>query len=196
MKIYISGKISGLDYNEVEEKFDDAEALLDEIGFVPVNPLKSGLPKEATWRQHMVRDIAMLLDCDAIYMMDDWIYSKGAQIEYDIANRLGMIVYFATNMKIHNKQVMRIQNAIHEATGMAFEQYTTKSRKREVFYARMIFAHHCKALKMSLSKIASIINRDRSTMRYLFSKYQDEMRFNPDFRKMAQKVDELLDKPI
>ena len=43
MKIYISGKITGLPLEETRRKFADAQALLEEIGFEVVNPMEEGL---------------------------------------------------------------------------------------------------------------------------------------------------------
>ena len=80
MKVYISGKITGLPLSEVRERFADAAIFLDNIGFEPVNPLNNGLTASADWKDHMTADIRMLLDCDAIYMMDNWMESKGASI--------------------------------------------------------------------------------------------------------------------
>lgn len=134
MRIYISGKITGLPQDEARQKFADAQALLDRIGFEAVNPMEKGLPADATWEQHMVKDFELLLSCDAIYMMDNWIDSKGAQIEYDVANRLGKDVWFESNVRRDNAIVMRIQNAIHEVTGLQFNEYITKSRKRDGFF--------------------------------------------------------------
>ena len=94
MRIYISGKISGLQLDDVKVRFADAKAFLDEIGFEAVNPLEKGLPDDAPWEQHMVKDIELLLSCDAIYMMDNWTESTGAGIEYDIAFRLGKDIWF------------------------------------------------------------------------------------------------------
>ena len=145
MKIYISGKISGLPYEEVKTRFGDCQALLESIGFVVVNPITMGLHKEATWEQHMVKDIELLLSCDAIYMMDNWTESTGAGIEYDIAFRLGKDIWFESSFARDNRNVMRIQNAIHEVMGLKFSDYIGKSRKRDASYARMIFVHHCPA---------------------------------------------------
>ena len=149
MKIYISGKITGLPLSEVRQCFDAAAAFLNEIGFEAVNPLNNGL-ESACWKDHMAAGIRMLLDCEAIYMMDNWMDSQGASIEYDIANRLNMDVWFESKIQRENQQVMRIQNAIHEVTGLRFNQYVTKSRKREHFFARMLFVYHCRKLKMTL----------------------------------------------
>lgn len=194
MRIYISGKISGLPLDDVKVRFADAKAFLDEIGFDAVNPLEKGLPDDAPWEQHMVKDIELLLSCDAIYMMDNWMDSTGAGIEYDIAMRTGKDIWFESNIVRVNAKVMRIQNAIHEVTGLKLSDYIGKSRKRDGFYARMIFVHHCREMKMKLTKIAQYVHRDHSSMLHILKKYGDDMRFNPQFRELAMKVDNILNK--
>lgn len=57
MRIYISGKISGLPLNMVQERFDDAESLLSELGFDVVNPMKNGLDPNEKWIKHLCKDI-------------------------------------------------------------------------------------------------------------------------------------------
>lgn len=192
MRIYISGKITGLPQDEARQKFADAQALLDEIGFEAVNPMEQGLPADATWEQHMVKDFELLLSCDAIYMMDNWIDSKGAQIEYDVANRLGKDVWFESNVRRDNAIVMRIQNAIHEVTGLQFNEYITKSRKRDGFFARMLFVYHCRCQKMKLTQIAKYVHRDHSSMLHLLHKYEDDFNHTPQFRDMAIRVNNIL----
>ena len=64
------------------------------MGFSPVNPFKNGLPDEAHWREHMRADIALLLDCEYIYMLKDWELSKGAKLELDVASSCGIKVLF------------------------------------------------------------------------------------------------------
>ena len=194
MRIYVSGKISGLPYEDVKTRFDDCQALLESIGFEVVNPITMGLHQEATWEQHMVKDIELLLSCDSIYMMDNWTQSTGAGIEYDIAFRLGKDIWFESAFARDNRNVMRIQNAIHEVMGMKFSDYIGKSRKRDGFYARMIFVHHCRAMKMKLTKIAQYVHRDHSSMLHLLNKFDDEVKFNPYFRGLAEKVQDILNK--
>ncbi len=192
MKIYISGKITGLPLSEVRQRFADTAAFLDAIGFEAVNPLTNGLDDSADWKEHMVADIRMLLDCEAIYMMDNWIESRGASIEYDIANRLNMDVWFESKIRRENQAVLRIQNAIHEVTGLRFNQYTTKSRKRGYFFARVLFVYHCRQLKMTLTQIAKHIHRDHSSMLHFLRKYREDYDYNPQFRELADKVNQLL----
>lgn len=194
MKIYIAGKISGLPYDEVRERFNGAEDLLTKLGFEVLNPVKNCLDQDTSWNGHLCRGIELLLPCDAIYMMDNWVDSTGASIEYDIATRMNKDIWFESNVVHKDLVVLRIQNAIHEVTGLKFNQYVTKSRKRDGFYARMIFVYHCRMHKMKLTKIAEYVHRDHSTMLHLLKKYQDDFKYNPQFRDIAMKVNNILNK--
>ena len=129
IKIYISGKVTGLTQEQATKRFDDSECLLSAIGFDVVNPLKNGLKFDASWDEHMVRDIELLFPCNAIYMMDGWLDSTGAQIEYDIAMRMKKTIWFESNVVRENQRIQRIKNAIHSVTGLHFEQYKVKSNK-------------------------------------------------------------------
>ena len=55
-KVYISGQITGLESKQARTLFSQAEELLKSLGLEPVNPLKNGMPKAATWVQHMGKD--------------------------------------------------------------------------------------------------------------------------------------------
>lgn len=72
MKWYISGKISGLPTDQVTAKFKQAEQQIRAFGHEPVNPTNNGLGSEASWNEHLVADVALLLECDAIYLLKDW----------------------------------------------------------------------------------------------------------------------------
>lgn len=85
MKIYLSGPISGLPPTEVHEKFAAAEQYFKDQGIETVNPLKNGLPASAPWREHMLRDLELLSECDTVYMMKGWKRSKGARVEFATA---------------------------------------------------------------------------------------------------------------
>lgn len=104
MKIYISGKISGLPEAEVAFKFKQAERGLTQAGCESVNPFEIGLPYEAQWlseglsdrerwERHMDRDLDLLRDCDAIFLLDNWTSSRGAIIELKEALSHDLPVY-------------------------------------------------------------------------------------------------------
>lgn len=92
MKVYISGKITGLPHDQVVDSFNRAEYRLLKAGFKAVNPLNNGLSIEDKWEHHMKADIKMLMDCDAIYLMKNWKHSKGARIERELADNLGYVI--------------------------------------------------------------------------------------------------------
>ncbi|KAA6350926.1 Chromosomal replication initiator protein DnaA [termite gut metagenome] len=192
MRIYISGKITGLPWQEVKDKFQAAQDLLEELGFEATNPLNNGLSFNDDWKKHIVCDIGNLLSCEAVYLLDNWMDSTGAGIEYDIALRMKMDIWFESAIVRNQNIVLRIQNAIHEVTGMTLREYTTKSRQRDAFFARMIFAYHCRKHNMKLTDIATHVHRDRSSMIHLFKKYDDETKYNPSFRVLAERVNDRL----
>lgn len=90
--VYISGKITGVPFSDAWRKFEWAERQIKRLRMTPVNPLKKELPACATWKEHMIEDIRLLLDCDAIYLQTDWKDSIGASIEAYIAQRTGKII--------------------------------------------------------------------------------------------------------
>lgn len=192
MRIYISGKISGLDPEEVRRTFTEAEEFLRSLGLEVVSPLDNGLAADAPWISHMCRDIEMLHGCDAIYMTEGWHGSTGACLEYDFAVRTGKTVVFASEILRHRRIALTVESAIGEVTGLHLNEYNTKSRKRDRFFARMLFVYYCRRKRMSLTDIATYIRRDRSSMLYLLKKYCDEVRYNPSFRTISEHVDALL----
>lgn len=95
MKIYISGKIT--DNPNARNEFEKQEAVLIMDGHFPVNPFNLNHDHDMTWESFMREDIKALLDCEAIYMLKNWKKSKGAKIEKELAEMLGMRVIYETN---------------------------------------------------------------------------------------------------
>ena len=102
--IYIAGKISG----ECEtpellakccNKFDryGLELLCDKVSYthgILINSDYIGKPGQE-WKDYMKRDLAVLLTCNEIHMLPDWEDSKGATIEHDLAQKLGIKIVYA-----------------------------------------------------------------------------------------------------
>ena len=196
MKTYISGRISGLDYTEVERKFENAEDLITGIGLVPVSPLKNGLDRNTTWENHMLKDIEILLTCDAILMLEDWAESRGARIEKTIAEESGKLILFESNIADNDKRLREIKDAIQYVTGLRFEDYTQKGRQKDSFFARMILINYCCTIDMSLPEIANIVRRDRTTVVHCVKIYPDELKYNSQFRDIVRKVDNFMSKSV
>ena len=100
MKIYISGKISGTNLTETRKRFASVAKAMKRIGVEPVNPFENGLTEHDTWKAHMLKDIADLLQCKAIYMLQGWQESKGARIEHYIATEIGMPIMYEIEQPI------------------------------------------------------------------------------------------------
>ena len=119
-RIYISGAVSDIDYNEAQARFNAAQAALEARGgYEVVNPLNlmkwaiKGVEKgfmgddvlyiehkdsgrrravslDEFWRECMVVCLRELLRCDAIYMLNNWRTSRGARVELAVAVELGL----------------------------------------------------------------------------------------------------------
>jgi hypothetical protein len=99
MKIYIAGKITGLDWYEAFNNFCKADDMLVAAGHEPINPMKKVSEQEGySWADYMKEDIPLLLSCDAIYLLSDWGDSKGARLEKVIAEELGMELIFESRV--------------------------------------------------------------------------------------------------
>lgn len=97
-RVYISGTITGRDPDEVKEDFNTMEELVNEEAgdlVVAVNPLRNGLPESASWAEHMMRDLEILSECDAILYMHGWEDSKGVAVEKAFAKGIGLREFYA-----------------------------------------------------------------------------------------------------
>lgn len=93
-KIYISGKITGLTPEEAFNLFNNAEIYLKEKGFEVINPMTIPHDHDKTWLNYMRNDLKALLDCDALFMLYNWKDSKGAKVEHDLAESLGLEIIY------------------------------------------------------------------------------------------------------
>lgn len=91
-KIYIVGKVTGLPYNEVVEKFNKAQEQLEAKGFEVINPIKI-VPAETEWNAAMKICIKGMLDAQAVYALPCWMNSKGAVVEIRLCSELEIDVY-------------------------------------------------------------------------------------------------------
>lgn len=95
MKIYISLPITGHDIEEVEARCIFAKAVIEKKGHIPVSPLDVSPDPAATYAQHMGNDIAALLECDAVVLLDGWQFSKGCQLELVAAHIYQLRCYYS-----------------------------------------------------------------------------------------------------
>ena len=93
--IYISGRITGLLYDEALANFKKAEEHLHNLGYSVVNPMVL-VPynKDWSWFDYMGEDVKLLGKCDSIYMLKGWHKSDGAWIEHEIAIRKNLTITY------------------------------------------------------------------------------------------------------
>lgn len=81
MKIYIAGKITGLEnYKEI---FDNKEKELTAAGHRVLNP--SVFPKGFEQEEYLEICYSMIDVCDGVYFLDNWTDSNGAKLEHEYA---------------------------------------------------------------------------------------------------------------
>jgi len=90
---YVAGRITGLPIGEVQQKFDTISRELSGKGYQVVKPL-AVTDVNRDWDEVVRNDIKLMLECDEVHMLPDWQESRGAQLERDIALRLGMQVIY------------------------------------------------------------------------------------------------------
>lgn len=88
-KVYISGPITGIDFGN-RFAFSCARSALELCGYEVIDPSEVQLSDAATWADYMKADLKLLLDCDYIYMLEGWENSKGARLERELAENLGI----------------------------------------------------------------------------------------------------------
>ena len=93
-KMYISGKITGLDYQEAFNSFELAEKEFLIKGWEVINPMKLKHQHDESWQNYMREDLKALLDCGCVYMLNNWEDSVGARIEHKLAMDLEILIIY------------------------------------------------------------------------------------------------------
>lgn len=93
-KVYISVPISGKDIIEVKILVDIMKSRLEFYKYTPITPFDASPDSNASYAEHMGRDIQALLECDAVFFCRGWQDSKGCQVEYEVAKIYGKQMLF------------------------------------------------------------------------------------------------------
>lgn len=100
MKIYIAGKVTGMEY-EAKRLFEKTEKKILASGLFTevVNPMKLPHEHDKHWQSYMKECLAALIGCDAILMQLGWDHSRGAILEHYMAGQLGIDRYYEVDPK-------------------------------------------------------------------------------------------------
>ena len=109
MKVYIAGKITGdPDY---KDKFHIGQLAMEYEGHTVLNP--ADLPEGMNPADYMRICFAMIDCADFVAFLPDWMYSKGAALEYKYCEYIGKQTLFLEYMTSY-------QNLINPCRGTGF----------------------------------------------------------------------------
>lgn len=93
VSVYVAGPMTGYEqYN-----FPAFNAVADNLrkqGYTVYNPADHGLVEGATWQDYLRFDVGNLVKCNHIFLLPGWSQSSGAQLELDLAKKLGIRVSY------------------------------------------------------------------------------------------------------
>lgn len=98
-KVYLSGPISSIGYEEACRRFGDAEKYLQKLGYRTSNPTKMTL---CVWLAlHGYYSLCLWIQllwlsatCQCIYLLDGWHTSDGARAERAVARVMGITALY------------------------------------------------------------------------------------------------------
>ena len=192
MKIYISGKISGLPTEIAEDNFHRSEELLTAIGFETVNPMREIAKEHREWIDYICDDLRLLNDCDAIYLQSNWTESQGANIERAFAKAKGIRIFYATS-KDEFCRICKIKSAIERVVNNLPTDWLTVGRKSLVVIARTIMCYEMIRSRIPQVTILEYLQRGRTMVDYYVDKYEWGIKLDASFRETANKIKELID---
>lgn len=96
-KLYISLPISGRDLDDVKRRANAIKESVESDEYTPITPFDICPDSTLPYSELMGRDIAGLLECDAILFDYDWNESRGCRAEMAIA-------------QIYNKRIFKIKD--------------------------------------------------------------------------------------
>lgn len=95
IKVYISLPITGHDIKVVRHEAEKMAEMIRINGLIPVSPFDVSTDDNATYAEHMGKDIQAILESDAVVFMKGWQDSKGCRAEYAVARIYEKKILFA-----------------------------------------------------------------------------------------------------
>ena len=160
MKIFMTGLNNCEKYNDV-------------IYVVRKKLLAMGLDVCMQSNDSLVHCIS-LLEADIVYFIDGWFESPICRKDFDICVELNKGILFQKQLPFYEDyaKTIKLQHVLHEVTQISFEDIRSLSKKQDVFIARTLFVWYCfTKLKLRITRIAKIINRDYSTINHYLKTY-------------------------
>jgi len=88
-----------------------------------------------------------------------------------------------------NSDIISLKMIIFEETGVMSEAMKSKSRRKQLVTARMLFAYHAKRFGFTSMEIGEEINISHATVLYLCKEYMNRVQFDKSFALLARRVE-------
>ena len=141
--------------------------------------------------------IEVIESCEAIYLPVGWQRSAVLFREKNVAELLNLKVIYQGQRDADNatiEKVERLKAVIQEVCGLEFSEYAVESRKKNKFFARMIFVRQCKIIGIANKEIADLLGKSKSNIVSCNKKYNVDFEYNKEFRELAENVDGYLNR--
>ena len=95
-RIYLAGPMTGYqDFNY--PAFNAEAARLRALGFEVENPAET--PDQPSWEAYMRIALRQMLTCDTVALLPGWINSRGANLERNVAQKVGLTIVAAASLQ-------------------------------------------------------------------------------------------------
>ncbi|MBB4225996.1 DUF4406 domain-containing protein [Variovorax guangxiensis] len=163
-RVYIAGPMTG--YAELNfPAFHAAAAALRAAGLEVINPAEINVDPSMGWSACMRADIAQLVTCDRIHLLQGWSKSTGATLEHHIGRALGLLVTLADGAESMPEQfsfngsadefvsqfLNRVVLAADEAGAWASRAVTNVSHEAALAICEQVADFHQKQMRAVLS---------------------------------------------
>lgn len=186
-RVYVSGRIT--DNDEWEAEFNTAREYLGTFGHVGVLPVENGLPFSSSWGDHLKADLSVIDGCDAILMLQNWKLSRGARIEHEYAVGTRKIVFYQSKNDADLILADKIIGTVCRVSGITVDEMRSGVRTNRLANARLvIIGLVSRTTDLRQQQVASLINRDHSTVATRMATFSDLYKYNKDFRQLVNKV--------
>lgn len=95
-RIYIAGPMSGIEAMNYPA-FNAEATRLRALGFEVENPAEN--PDQDSWEAYMRVALRQMLTCDTVAMLPGWIDSRGANLELNVAQKVGLTVVASASIQ-------------------------------------------------------------------------------------------------
>lgn len=191
MKVFISGQITGLHYQTMQSRFKDAEEFLTALGFDEVVNPTTGIEADIDDKTVLLKSMTELLECDCIFMLDEWDNCPTARIQHYI-------------MRINNKNVLyekpqlsvridAIVEIVAGVCGVKVADIRSTCRRRGLVYARMLCVYYMRLLGYKVIRIGLAMNRDHSMISCYMKTHNNEVKFNREYRELMQRCEQKIE---